>query len=342
VNAPHDHSLFEDAHAVILAVLPEDALDPATAAFLTNGGRAVLLGETREEYVARAMSADRMERETPEWLSELTEAVHEHAGGRGIVALDQEMPGIQRLHRLVPPLPGHSALSANPDSEIEEAVGSVARAARVLGVTLFLSPIVDVYRAPGPTLAGRVVLADAAEVGRIGAAYIRGAQSEGVAATAKHFPGEGLALADPHLGVVRIASGEDSLQLDLSPFRDAIAADVAAVMLGATVVEQLDASLAASVSPAVVRTLRDDLGFDGVVISDDLDMASIEAGRGLGPTIELALNAGVDLLLFPGGEHALVVATSIVAAVDEGRLSHARIAEAAARVRRLAAAPHPS
>ena len=338
----HDHGLFADAHAVILAVLPGDALDSATAAFLTNGGRAVLIGETREEYVARAMSADRMERETPEWLRQLTAAVHEHTGGRGIVAVDQELPGIQRLHRLVPPLPGHSALSAMSDGEIEEAVGSVARAARALGVTLFLSPIVDVYRAPGPTLAGRVVLADATEVGRVGAAFIRGVQSEGIAAVAKHFPGEGLALADPHLGVVRITSGEDDLELDLSPFHDAIAAGVAAVMLGATVVELVDASLAASVSPAVVRTLRDDLGFDGVVISDDLDMASIEAGRGLGPTVELALNAGVDLLLLPGGERALAIAESIVAAVEEGRLSRSRIAEAAARVRRLAAAPPPS
>ena len=339
MSVPRNLDLVEDAHAVILAVLPEDALDPATASFLGNGGKAVLIGETREEYVARAMSADRMERETPEWLGELTAAVHEHAGGRGIVALDQELPGIQRLHRLVPPLPGHSVLQAMSGSEIEKTVGSVARSARALGVTLFLSPVVDVYREPGPKLAGRVVLADAAEVGRIGAAYIRGAQSEGVAATAKHFPGEGLALADPHLTVTRIASDEEDLELDLSPFRDAIAAGVAAVMLGAVVVEHVDATLAASVSPAVVEMLRGDLGFEGVVISDDLDMASVEAGRGIGPTIELALNAGVDLLLLPGGEHALAAAVSIAAAVDEGRVSRARIAEAAARVRRLAATP---
>jgi beta-N-acetylhexosaminidase len=78
------------------------------------------------------------------------------------------------------------------------------------------------------------------------------------------------------------------------------------------------------------------------VISDDLDMASIEAGRGMGPTIELALNAGVDLLLLPGGEHALAAAASIAAAVDEGRVSRVRIAEAAARVRRLAATPRRS
>jgi len=182
-RVPSD-DLRADARAVILAVLPGSGLDTDTERFLTQGGCAVLLGETRLEYVARAMSHERMRDETAAWLHGLTSAVHAAAGGRAIVAVDQEMPGIQRLHRLVPPLPGHAALASLPEAEIEAAVAVAAAEAAQLGVTLFLAPILDVYREPAPQLAGRVVLGSPAEVARVGAAYVRGARTAGIAAAA--------------------------------------------------------------------------------------------------------------------------------------------------------------
>ena len=331
--------LRADAHAVILAVLPGSSLDGDTATFLERGGRAVLIGETREEYVARAMSFERIRDETREWLRDLTGATHAAAGGRAIVAVDQELPGIQRLHRLVPFLPSHAELAGMSEVEIEAAVASTANAARALGVTLFLSPILDVYREPGPKLAGRVVFGVPDEVARVGQAYVRGAQSAGVGATAKHFPGEGRALSDPHLEEVRIGPDRELFEEDLRPFRAVCEAGVAAVMLGATIIESIDPTRAASVSREVVTVLRKQLSFTGVVVSDDLEMKSIEAGRGIVPTVEMALQAGVDLLLLPGGAHALALAEAIAEAVEAGRIDRGRVAEAAARVRNLAAGP---
>ncbi len=330
-------ALRADAHAVILAVLPGSALDAGTERFLAQGGCAVLLGETRLEYVARAMSLERMRDETAGWLHALTSAVHAAAGGRAIVAVDQELPGIQRLHRLVPPLPGHAALAALTGPEIEAAVEAVAAEASRLGVTLFLAPILDVYREPAPQLAGRVVLGGPAEVARVGAAFVRGARAAGVAATAKHFPGEGRSPGDPHLGEVHVRSDGALFEADLLPFRAAIEAGVEVVMLGAAVAESVDPAVAASISPAAVALLREELGFAGVVLTDDLDMRGIEAGRGVVPTLEAALQAGADLLLLPGGAPALGFAEAIVAAVEAGRVDPARLAEAAARVRALAA-----
>ncbi len=311
-------------------------LDAETASFLERGGRAVLIGETREEYVARAMSFERMREETTEWLCDLTGAIHAAAGGRAIVALDHELPGIQRLHGLVPPLPSHAELGGMSEAEIELAVARVATAAMSLGVTLFLSPILDVYREPGPKLAGRVVLGAPDEVARIGQAYVGGARSAGMAATAKHFPGEGRALSDPHLEETRIGPDVELFEADLTPFRAACEAGVAAVMLSATIVESVDPTRAASVSRAAVDLLREQLSFTGVVVSDDLDMKSIEAGRGIVPTVEMALQAGVDLLLLPGGAHALEIAEAIVKGVEAGRVERDRVAQAAARVRTLA------
>jgi beta-N-acetylhexosaminidase len=331
--------LRADAHAVILAVLPGSSLDGDTATFLERGGRAVLLGETRQEYVARAMSFERMRDETREWLRDLTGTIHAAAGGRAIVAVDHELPGIQRLHRLVPPLPSHAELAGMSEAEIEAAVARMAQAAGALGVTLLLSPVLDVYREPGPKLAGRVVLGAPDEVARVGRAYVRGAQSAGVGATAKHFPGEGRALSDPHLEEVRVGPDAQLLEADLAPFRAACEAGVAAVMLGATIIESIDPSCAASVSRAVVTLLREQLGFTGVVVSDDLEMKSIEAGRGIIPTVETVLQAGVDLLLLPGGAHALELAEAIVEAVEAGRVDRDRVAEGAVRVRHLAAGP---
>ncbi len=137
--------------------------------------------------------------------------------------------------------------------------------------------------------------------------------------------------------MTRIGPSRELLEEDLGPFRAACEAGVAAVMLGATVIESIDPTCAASVSRAVVTLLREQLGFTGVVVSDDLEMKSIEAGRGIVPTVELALQAGVDLLLLPGGAHALELAEAIVEAVEAGRVDRGRVAEAAARVRHLAA-----
>jgi len=296
----------------------------------------VLLGEERLEYVARAMSHERMRSETAAWLHGLTSAIHAAAGGRAIVAVDQEMPGMQRLHRLVPPLPAHAALASLPEAEIEAAVAVTAAEAARLGVTLFLAPILDVYREPAPQLAGRVILGSPADVARVGVAYVRGARTAGIAAAAKHFPGEGRAQADPHLGEVRIGRDRAALEADLVPFRAAIEAGVEAIMLGAAIAESIDPAVAASISTAAVSLLRDELGFTGVVVTDDLDMRGIEAGRGVIPTVEAALRAGADLLLLPGGRHALTFAEAIVAAVETGRVDRARVAEAAARVRALA------
>ena len=171
-------------------------------------------------------------------------------------------------------------------------------------------------------------------------AWVEGLQSAGVAACLKHFPGHGDTATDSHLALPTIDAPLDVLaRRELVPFAAAIAAGAAAVMTSHILVSALDDTLPATLSPAVLGHLRSTLGFEGVIVSDALDMAGASRGRGIPEAAVLALAAGVDLLCVgPDKDEALVrsIQTAIVAAVAEGRLAEDRLAEA---VDRIAAMP---
>jgi beta-N-acetylhexosaminidase len=171
-------------------------------------------------------------------------------------------------------------------------------------------------------------------------AWVEGLQSAGVAACLKHYPGHGDTSTDSHLSLPTIDAPLDVLVgRELVPFAAGCAAGAAAVMTSHIVVGALDVDLPATLSPRVLRHLREEIGFEGLLVSDALDMAGASAGRGIPEAAVLALAAGVDLLcLGPDKDQALVLATqaAIVSAVTAGRITEDRLAEA---VDRIAARP---
>ncbi|WP_028922297.1 glycoside hydrolase family 3 N-terminal domain-containing protein [Pseudonocardia acaciae] len=319
-------TLAEDAHAVLLPVLDGLTLPAWAEDFLRAGGRALLLGETREEYVARRMSEHRRRTERAEAFTALARRAAETAGAPVLIAVDQEPDGIQRLHGLVAPL-------SEPAAEPVAAALATAADARALGVTMFLSPVLDVLTGENPWLAGRTMAADPAEVARLGAAFIQGTQAAGVLAVAKHFPGYRALPADPAVTDTELHGTLADLEPGLAPFRAAIDAGVAAVMLGPATVTALDAQQPASTSPPVTRLLRNGLGFTGLIVTDDLDAPATARGRSLTDTAVAALTAGADLLLLAGGPHLPELATAIDRAVADRRLNPDRLRTAAAQVR---------
>ncbi len=328
--------LLRDAYGVLLPAFDRLELDEEVLGFLDNGGVSILLGESREEYVARSMSEHRRADETAEAFRNVVAQARARAGGSMLVAVDQELGGICRLHDLSPALPSAEEAHGMSEEAIATRSNATAMAARKLGVNLFLAPIVDVVTGENPWIEGRHLGPEASESSRIARAYIRGVQAAGVAATAKHFPGHPVTPLDPALHEATVSASMEELQPSLSVFRDVIAEGVVAVMAGPALVPAVDALQPASTSRDTLSLLRDALGFTGLIISDDLDTPGIHRGRSIEQTAIASLAAGADLLLLSSKAGLEQVARAIVAAVEDGTILPARLAEAATRVRKLA------
>jgi len=258
-----------------------------------------------------------------------------HCQGPVLVAVDHELGGIQRLAHLVAPLPSAAQAAALPVDELTERARRTGLDLAALGVTLVLGPIVDVVRGRNPWLHRRNLGPDADVVARVGAALVTGLQSGGVAATAKHFPGHSVVRTDPATEVAVVDTTIEELrQVDLRPFRAVIGCVVQAIMLGPAVVIAIDDARPASRSPATVQLLRDELGFEGAIITDDLDARSIVGDGDLSAGAVEALAAGADLLLV-SEEHGVECAVAITSAIARGVLQPERLQRGVRNVRNL-------
>ena len=325
-------TIERDARAVFLPAFDtldfHDIIEP----FLRNGGSSILIGESRGEYVARRMSRERLLNETASAFRE-TIARLKLANPRLIVAVDEEMSGIRRLEGFAPPLPSLEEARSLSPGEVERMCFENAKAARSLGVTMYLAPIADVVDGRNPWLAGRTLGSDREEVSRLVSAYIIGVQRAGVVATTKHFPGYNDLEADPALVDVSLGTAREEILRNAEPFRAAIKAGTKAIMLGPAPVTAFDPENAACTSEPVISMLRRDLGFDGLIVTDDLDAPATMRRRTLLETALASLNAGADLLLVSGGPHLQALCDGLVEAVKCGKLSPERLASAADRVR---------
>lgn len=330
-------SLTEDAHAVLFPAFDSVTLSDPVRQFLDRGGVSILLGESRAEYVARGMTLARRQAETAETFLQVTHAARERSGLL-LAAVDQEPGGICRLHDLAPAFPPRDAIATTSAAAIEARAAEVARAARSLGVNLFLAPVIDVLDGPNPWLQGRTWSDLPETVADLSQAYIRGVQGQGVAATAKHFSGFRSITGDPAIDPAAACLTEAAaIEAGLLPFRRAIAAGVDVVMVGPAIVRAIDPGKAALRSAAVVRRLTQDLGFTGLVMADDLDSQATMRGDSVAEVAIDALNAGCDFLLLADiGPQVPQIAAAIEAAVTSGRVSRDRLALSAAKVRALA------
>lgn len=283
----------------------------------------------------------------PQALAALSAAITA-ANPAAVVAVDEEGGDVSRLHTREPsPVLGAAALGGAADLQLTEDVGRwVGHELAAVGVTLDLAPDADVNSDPdNPVIGTRSFGADPEQVAAHVAAWTRGLQSTGVGACAKHFPGHGDTATDSHLALPRVDVDADTLSArELVPFDAAVEAGTVAVMTSHIVVPALDPERPATLSPVVLAMLRDVLDFDGVIVSDALDMAGASAETGIPEAAVRALAAGCDLLcLGPDKPASLVVEVqeAIVSALDAGRLSRERLADAAARVA-VMAVPSPS
>ena len=231
--------------------------------------------------------------------------------------------------------PQQMAIGAARDTTLAYDLGRItALEGRALGVHLAFAPVLDVNNNPAnPVIGTRSFGEDPALVARLGAATVRGIQDHGMVATGKHFPGHGDTEVNSHLGLPVIPVTRARLDsVELVPFRAAIQAGLGAMMTAHLALPNIEGdSTPATLSPGIMRgLLRDQLGFDGILSTDAMDMRGVLARMGLAEATKQAVIAGNDIILMPQDVAGAIDA--IVAGVREGRYTEARVDSSARRL----------
>ena len=277
-------------------------------------------------------------------LTHYTGALVEAMGPQALVALDQEGGAVVRS-TWVPAPPSAMALGAANDPQLAREVGAaVARAVRALGFNWNFAPVLDLNNNPhNPVIAERSFGADPLLAARLGLAWMEGSESEGVACCVKHFPGHGDTHVDSHRDLPHVDKPREELErFEFAPFRMA-ASHAPAMMTAHIVYPALDPVNPATMSRAILTgVLREEFGYQGVIITDGMDMHAIAHRYSAGQAAVNALVAGADMVMaIVSRETQVETVEAIAQAIRDGVLALVDVEAKLARLRTLAAL-HPA
>jgi len=288
-----------------------------------------------EQVAEVAFDASRLVPDLPPWVS-----------------VDQEGGRVARLKKPFTEWPPMATLGRSGDVRLAERFArALAAELKSVGITLDYAPVLDIHTNPkNPVIGDRALAQQAEDVARLGAAIVRTLQAEGIAACGKHFPGHGDTSTDSHVELPLVEHPPDRLRrVEFVPFKAAIDAGVATIMTAHVLVPSLDEKRPATLSRRIVyELLREELGYEGVILSDDLEMKAVAAEYEVPSAAVLAIQAGCDGVLICSGDHHTQAAAleALVHAVEEERVPAARIEDALRRQRRakerLLASPVPA
>ena len=279
--------------------------------------------ESPEQVAEVSAEAREMGRETPPWIS-----------------VDQEGGRVARFRHPFTEWPPMLALGRARDEDLARRFArALASELRAVGVTLDFAPVLDILTNPANGVIGdRALGTEAALVGRLGTAIVEELQGAGVAACGKHFPGHGDTVEDSHIDLPLVEHPPERLRaVEFEPFRAAVRAGVASLMVAHVLVPAFDDTRPSSLSPRIVGLIREELGFDGVVFTDDLDMRAIADRHAIPDAAVQAVAAGCDAVLVCSGNADVQAAAleALVHAVEQDRLPYSRIEEALRRQRTM-------
>jgi beta-N-acetylhexosaminidase len=280
----------------------------------------------------------------PEQVAELCRAASALVPGVPLwVSVDQEGGRVARLKAPFTEWPPMATLGRSGDTALAERFArALARELKAVGINLDYAPVLDIHTNPkNPVIGDRALSNEVQVVARLGATIVRTLQREGVAACGKHFPGHGDTQTDSHLELPLVEHPVERLrQVEFLPFAAAIEAQVAAIMTAHVFLPALDEDRPATLSRRVVTgLLRNELQFEGVILSDDLEMKAIAATYAVPDAAVLAVAAGCDGLLVCSSHHDVQAAAleALVHAVEREELPFSRVEDALARQERTKA-----
>ena len=334
MTTAHDDRTNDGAHDsarriagnLIMIRMPGTRLDADSARFL------------RDNHI-RAICLFRQNMENPEQLKAFTADLRAAMGPHALIALDQEGGAVVRATWLPAP-PAAMALGAADDMDLAHGVGAaVARGVKSLGFNWNFAPVLDLNNnLDNPVIAERSFGADPKRATALALAWMEGSLAEGVACCVKHAPGHGDTHVDSHLALPQVDKTRGALEaLEFSPFRQA-SASAPAMMTAHIVYPALDPLYPASLSRAILTDLmRTEWRYDGVIITDGLDMQAIAARYTAGDAAVRALLAGADMVMTLGDRPAQQASLDALAdAIASGRITGAELALRRARLDALA------
>ena len=256
------------------------------------------------------------------------------------VSVDQEGGRVARLKAPFTEWPPMATLGRSGEPALAERFArALAAELKAVGITLDYAPVLDILTNPrNPVIGDRALAEKAEDTARLGSAIIRGLQTGGVAACGKHFPGHGDTSTDSHFELPLVEHPVERLrEVEFTPFRAAIEARVATIMTAHIFMPALDDERPATLSRRVIAgLLREELQYQGIILSDDLEMKAIAAQYAVPNAGVLAIEAGCDGVLICSGDHDLQAATleALVHAVEDERLSLTQVEDSMKRHQR--------
>ena len=280
--------------------------------------------------------------ESPEQVAELSRQAQGLAAELPLwVSVDQEGGRVARLKAPFTEWPPMMTLGRSADEQLARRfAAALASELKAVGISLDFTPVLDIHTNPQNPVIGDRALADTAEeVARLGKVLIEVLQENGIAACGKHFPGHGDTSTDSHFELPLIEHPPDRIdRVELVPFRAAIESRVASIMTAHILIPALDPDRPATLSPRIVdEMLKQQLGYEGLVLSDDLDMKAISGRFGIAEATVGAIAAGCDAVLMCGADQDVQARAieAVIRAVEAEELPLKRVEDALARHRRV-------
>ncbi len=284
---------FEKLGQLFMVGLPGIEIDSSTLGLINDNGinNFIIFRRNVEEPA-----------QLKQLCSQLKEACAKAGLAPPLVSIDQEGGTVARLPEPFSQFADARVLaeSADPEAALSDYVAQCVRELGDVGINMNLAPVLDVCPAGQDLFMERRSFGGNPEqVARLGCHVALELQKGGIAACGKHFPGLGAATLDPHLQLPRVSQSlSDIEEIDLVPFRRAIAAGIASIMTSHTIYSSIDDSIPATLSrPILTGLLRNKLGYDGLIITDDLEMGAIENERTVAEAAVESFVAGADMLL---------------------------------------------
>ena len=316
---------------LFMAGIPGKTLDNGTEALIRdyNLGGVILFSRNIEEpeQVARL-------------CQDLQDAAMKHQSVPLFLAVDQEGGRVARLREPFTLFPGNEAIGKddNPLDRAKEFGLTTAKEMKLVGLNMDMAPVMDVQR--GETekhLVGRPFGKDPEKVGELGGAVIESLQDNGIMAVAKHFPGLGRAPLDPHLELPRIEVDMEEMEsVNLPPFGSAVKRKVSSIMTSHAIYPALDPERPATLSPNVLENLlREKMSFEGLIITDDLEMGAIAKQWGVADGAAASFEAGADILLICKEQNNIQESIKLIRSkLLKGNIPLKRLHESNGRIRK--------